>query len=249
MNPFETHGIAHLSASSLNTYAAQPAAWVAQKLLKKTTPVGAAAHRGTAIEAGVALALTTGVDDEEAAKEALRVFNLKTAFSGDARKEKEHDAVAPSVATALSELRPYGPDVKCQEKISWMGEGIEVPFIGFVDFYWPKHGILIDLKTQLRLNSEIKIGHARQVGLYAGALGDNVDARLTYVTPKKAATYGLENASTHVASLLAIAHTLRRFLSISSDPRELAALVLPDTDSFYWSDSAARATAWEIWGV
>ena len=249
MNPFEQHGIHHLSASSLNTYAAQPAMWVAQKLLKRSTPVGAAAHRGTAIEAGVALGLQTGAPDEECQAEAIRIYREKTALSGDARKVSEGEAVEPSVAIALAELRPYGRDVRCQEKIEWRGDGIDVPFIGYVDFHWPNHGILIDLKTQLRLNSEIKTGHARQVALYAGALGDNVDARLTYCTPKKAATYGLENPRLHVASLMKIAHTMRRFLALSSDPHELAALVLPDTDTFWWGDSAARATAWEVWGV
>ena len=50
MNPFERHGIGHLSASSINLYAAQPAIWVMQRLLKKAGPVGAAAHRGTAAD-------------------------------------------------------------------------------------------------------------------------------------------------------------------------------------------------------
>ena len=34
-DPFATHGIGHLSASSLNTYAAQPAAWAISYLLKR----------------------------------------------------------------------------------------------------------------------------------------------------------------------------------------------------------------------
>ena len=53
MNPFETHGIKHLSASSLNTWAAEPALWVLQKLAGKQTPAGFAAHRGTAAETGI----------------------------------------------------------------------------------------------------------------------------------------------------------------------------------------------------
>ena len=56
-DPFATHGIGHLSASSLNTYASQPAAWAMSYLLKRRLPVGAAAHRGTAIEAGVSAGL------------------------------------------------------------------------------------------------------------------------------------------------------------------------------------------------
>lgn len=57
MNPFETHGIKHLSASSLNTFAAEPAMWVLQKLAGKQTPAGYAAHRGTASESGIVAGL------------------------------------------------------------------------------------------------------------------------------------------------------------------------------------------------
>ena len=57
MNPLETHGIKHLSASSLNTVAAEPAMWVLQKLAGKQTPAGYAAHRGTASESGIVAGL------------------------------------------------------------------------------------------------------------------------------------------------------------------------------------------------
>ena len=57
MNAFERHGIAHLSASSLSTFAAQPALWCMEKLLKKRGPVGCSAHRGTAAETGIVMVL------------------------------------------------------------------------------------------------------------------------------------------------------------------------------------------------
>ena len=52
-DPFARHGIDHLSASSCNLFACQPAMWIAERLLRRAAPVGASAHRGTAIEAGV----------------------------------------------------------------------------------------------------------------------------------------------------------------------------------------------------
>ena len=39
------------------TFAAEPALWVMERLLKMTGPVGAAAHRGTAAEAGIVAGL------------------------------------------------------------------------------------------------------------------------------------------------------------------------------------------------
>ena len=52
MNPFDRHGIDHLSVCQLNLWAAAPAIWVMERLLGRRAPVGAAAHRGTAVEAG-----------------------------------------------------------------------------------------------------------------------------------------------------------------------------------------------------
>ena len=57
MNGFALHGLEHLSATSLNLYAAAPALWVVEKLLRRRAPVGAAAYRGTAAEHGVSLGL------------------------------------------------------------------------------------------------------------------------------------------------------------------------------------------------
>lgn len=249
-NAFETHQLDHLSASSCNLFAAQPALWVAQKLLKRNTPVGAAAHRGAAVEAGVAMGLLDPtLDIKLCAVEADRVFRMKTALSTDPRRHTQGAAVAGIVKTVLPELRAYGRDVVCQERIEWRHESLPIPFVGYVDFRWPYHQILIDLKTQLALTSKIEVSHARQVALYAGAYGDNIDARITYSTPKKCATYQLENVREHVQSLVRIGQTIERFLSVSDDPLTLASIIMPDVDSFYWSDRTARQNAFEIYGI
>ena len=50
---FYIHEIEHVSASSLNLWAAEPALWVLERLLKVRSPVGNAAHLGTATELAV----------------------------------------------------------------------------------------------------------------------------------------------------------------------------------------------------
>lgn len=106
---FEIHGIDHLSASSVNLFIAQPALWCASYLMGKRPPVGPAAHRGTAIEAGVEAGL---FDPELPLGECQRIagekFHTLTRLSADARIEKERDTIAPSVEVALAELRQYG---------------------------------------------------------------------------------------------------------------------------------------------
>jgi hypothetical protein len=249
VNPFAVYGIEHLSPSSCNTYIGSPAAFVLEKLLKRKSPVGAAAYRGTAVEDGVVYGLVNGASDDECVKIASDTFGRLSALCGDPRRDKEREAVPEMVRQGLAELRVYGKPSSTQGKVSLKIEGLHVPIIGFYDVEWENHGILIDLKTTHALPNKIKVNHARQVALYAACLGDHIDARLTYVTPKKVATYQLENVKEHMQALEKIALTIQNFLSLSSDPMELASLVAPDIDSFYFSDPLARQAAFEVWGL
>jgi hypothetical protein len=248
-DPFATHGITHLSASKLNLFAAEPAMFIVEHLLGKKQPVGAAAHRGTSAEEGIVHGLMTGADDDACIEVAMRKWHELTALSGDPRKEKEADGLPGIVRMGLMELRPYGTPTKTQGRIEHYIDGIEVPLIGFFDVFWENHGILIDIKTQLALTSEIKASHARQVALYATAISDNIDARLTYITPKKSATYGLQDVRSHYGAVVKMAHTVRRFLSLSRDPHELAGILMPNLESYFWSPPAARAVAYEVWAI
>jgi hypothetical protein len=248
-NPFEVHNLQHLSPSACNLFTNSPAMFVLEKCMKKRSPVGAAAYRGTAVEAGIVEGLLNGSDDETCAAIAKIEFDKLTALSGDSRREKEAGAIGDMVKMGLAELRPYGQPTSTQGKIEYHIEGLMVPMIGFYDFEWANHGILTDLKTTHALPSKISTSHARQVALYVAARGNNLDARLTYVTSKKSATYHLENVAQHVLALEKIALTIQRFLSISDDPAELAAIVVPEVDSFYFADPMARKAAFDVWGL
>ena len=220
--------------------------FVQEKLLKKRSPVGCAAHRGTSVEDGIA-AVLNGASVDEGIAITQNKFSKLTALSGDPRKEKEENAIADMVRVGAKELALYGKPSSAQGKIEYKVDGLLVPMIGFYDFEWADHGILIDLKTTHALPSKISTNHARQVALYCAARGDNLDARLCYVTSKKSAVYHLENVRQHVEALGVIALTIQRFLAISNDPHELAGIVCPDVDSFYFADPMARQAAFDIW--
>ena len=250
MNPFEAHGIEHLSPSSCNLFTAAPAMFVMQKCLKKSSSVGPAAHRGTSVETGIVHGLMNpSASQSECADKALDQFRTLTSMSGDPRVDKEINALPDMVRIGLAELRPYGVPSSTQGRIELQVEGLDVPLMGFYDFEWEQSGILIDLKTTHALPSQISQQHARQVALYTAARGNNISPRITYVTGKKCATYQLENVADHVAALSRIALTIQKFLAISSDPMELASLVVPDTSTFYFSDPVSRQSAFEIWGI
>lgn len=254
MNAFERHGITHLSASSVNLFIAQPAMWCCSYLMKRRTPVGPAAHRGTAIEAGVEAGLfDPAMPIEQCQKIAAEKFHALTRLSGDARIEKERATIAPSVEVALAELRQYGvpeatgDDGQRQHKLVLTYPGLPVPVWGFLDFWFPDHGIIVDLKSTARLPSEISHAHARQGAVYAGS-GSNRQVRMAYVSAKAIKVYVVEDVATHLASFLQAANAIERLLSLSDDSEKLTQCFAPDLSSFYWGDASARALAHQIWG-
>lgn len=242
------HGLTHFSASQCSLFEASPASYVLQYLLKKPSRVGAAAYRGSAVEAGTVF----GLSNPEAAHAAcvdvaMAKFDELAALSGDHRKEKERDAIPGMIGMALTELRPYGVPSHLQRRIEHVVPGLSLPFVGFSDIEWDAHGLIVDLKTLHALPLKIRASHARQVSLYCAASG-NKGGRVTYTTSKKIATYGVENGTEHMAALVKIAATIERFLALSPDPMVLASYIAPDFDSFYWSDQETRQAGFEVWG-
>lgn len=242
---FSIHNIDHVSASSLNLYASEPALWVMERLLRLRAPVGPAAHVGTAVEAGVEFALLNADKHDDALPIALKRYDE---LCDDAEAKGK---IAGMIQQALLALRDYGaPDVPedhRQHRVEVALDGVRVPCVGYTDFVFHAHGMIVDLKTSSTLPSAIKVSHARQGAVYAKAFS-NYAMRFCYATPKKSAVYELENAADHLAALANIAQRLERFLRISADPHELAALVCPDYESFYWSSPVARANGLRTFG-
>jgi hypothetical protein len=235
------------SPSSLNLFSSCLSLFVLEKILGKRQPVGPAAHRGTAVEDGVA----HGLDNPDAPLEectaiAERKFRELSALSPDPRKEKIESEIGAMVEIALKDLRPYGKPSSKQGFIEWRPEGLTYPIVGYYDFMFEEHGIVVDLKTTGALPSQIKPNHARQVSLYTGG---NLEGRLAYVTPKKSAVYGLENVAEHRNALHKMALACERFLALSDDPEFFVSITSPDLESFYFNTPEARAAAWQTWGV
>ena len=234
------------SPSACNLFSACLSMFVLEKILGKRQPVGAAAHRGTAVEAGVALGLMNDAPDEECVALAVANFNRLAALCGDPRKEKVAEGIPAMVTRALAELRPYGKPSAAQGFVEWRPEGLKYPIVGYWDFMWEEHGLVVDLKTTEKLPSAIKPDHARQVALYTGG---NLEGRLAYITPLKSAVYRLEDVAAHRNALHRIALAVERFLELSDDPEFFVSITAPDLSSFYFADPSARAEAHRVWGI
>ena len=157
---------------------------------------------------------------------------------------------------ALAELRQYGTPDGFQEKVEVRLDDVPVPIVGYIDWRFSDHGLIVDLKTTERFPSQIGDAHGRQGAVYASAHG-NFGMRFAYAKPapgktdkRQVTVYEMsgDDVRRHLAALRAIALSLGRFLSMSNDARELAGLISPDFDSFYWSEPAARAAGREVFG-
>ena len=257
MNIFRHYSIEHLSASSLNLYASEPALWILERLLGFKHGSSAVMARGKATEAGVHMALLQPhLSIDACITHAEREFDREMALITDPNREDERKNIAGYVRYASEELRKYGVPTAYQDKISITLEGIPVPVIGFIDWRFDQHGLIVDLKTSERLPGSISSPHGRQGAIYAHAHG-NYGMRFCYAKPtpgkkdgKAVAVYEMsgDDRERHLNGLKQIAMRLQRFLSLSRDPKELAGIVCPNYESFYWSNAQTRADGEKVFG-
>lgn len=241
-------GFEHYSASTLNTFSKSPGNFVMEKLIGVKLPVGAAAFRGRAVEAGLAAMMERGETHGGASKLAEETFDKESALCTDPKREKERAVIPGIIKNAWDVMQAWGkPDI-VQEKIEYRVPELPLPFIGFIDFGWSEHKRIIDLKAQLRLSSKIEETHARQIALYNASKGWDWTSGILYATDKKAECYQLENGETHLQSLLKIARAMENYLGMSDSAEFYIDITAPDFDSFYWNDPNARKAGFKIWG-
>ena len=137
----------------------------------------------------------------------------------------------------------------------WLDD-VPLPIEGYIDWRFDDHGLIVDLKTTERLPSAISDTHGRQGAVYAKAHG-NYGMRFAYVKPTAGKKDGravvvyemsADDVRRHLHALQQIALRLGRFLSLSSDPHELAGLLVPDFEHFWWSHPIARSHGRNLYG-
>ena len=237
MNGFEKHGIKHLSASSINLWTNAPDVWVAQYLFNKRSPLSAAAMRGICTEDAVVAVLTGDSEVAEAVKAAHDKFD-KTFMVGNEKTTKERNMIEPCMALAIDQLKEYGkPEFpeEGQQKISITAktDDYEIPVIGYLDFVYPEHGVIVDLKTTGRMPSTMSPEHQLQRAIYQKARG-NQAVKFLYVTPKK--TSMLEDGDP--TELLNYAKKqisrLEKFLRAGTK-NDIKEVIPVNPNTFYWN--------------
>jgi len=250
MTAFDDHGIAHLSASQINTWINAPSFWVLEKLLGFRGKMGCAAHRGTATEAGVSAGLfDPSMTDEACIDIALKAYDRLTALNADDRRQKERDGIPGMVRQGLS-LRSHGLPQRpndFQHRVEVRLEGVNVPIIGYLDWLYADE--VLDLKTTFRVPSTMSEPHLRQASIYKTAHLDK-RVRFFYASDKKSEKHTLtrEQYDAAIREVTGAAQRLERFLGLSKDKEELAALVQHSSETFYFSDPAAKAESRRVFG-
>lgn len=252
MSGFTLHGITNSSPSQINTWISSPSFWIQTKLFGKRYAGNFSMERGIAIERAVVAILANGMDEEKAIDNTIRTYNTVGGLSLDNRKETEKEAIAPSVKLAVAALKGYGePEFpeNGQQAISLLckTDTWELPVTGYMDLVYPQHGLVIDLKSTLRMPSIMSASHQRQAAIYATATG--YKTRFLYVTPKKSDFLECEDVAGTMKDVKTNLIRQERFLSMSPDKNVLASIVPVDCDSYYYDNAQAIADRVALFGI
>jgi hypothetical protein len=158
---FDKFDIPHLSANNLNTFVNSPQAWVVSYLLKIKSETTDKMSRGNEVEALIHHYVQTGEI-------------LPNPHCIDAELLEELAAALPS------------KDYWYQHKIELNHLGtnvLPIPIIGYLDFYYPELGLIVDYKTTQMAPWQLSRGHKVQGALYCLATAANV--RFDYIVYPK----------------------------------------------------------------
>lgn len=228
--------ITHLSPSALAKFRAQPAIWVMQYLYGIKEDGGPAAKRGSAVEAGVQVALANiNATLEECQNAALDSFTVLTEGEITDQIDKEKDNIRGMVRQAIPMLQPLGRPDSYQLKIEHWFDDVPVPVIGYTDWTW--QGIIVDLKTTMRMPSGIRPDHKAQVALYSAA--KKRPAAILYTTDTKSKLVRLTEAEVKegLSDLERSAKSLLHALNNFHTPKDMLKAFPVDFESYLWSDS------------
>lgn len=249
MNGFKKHGIEHSSPSAINMWVDAPCAFVAKYLFKQKFKFGVAAQVGVLAEQ-VTVQTLLGTDYADALKQATDTFNVSNALNVNEKERDRVNDIGAMSTLLLEELKPYGVpefDLTGQKKIEVIckGNDWELPVIGFLDLDYPKHGLIVDIKTTSRMPSSMSRAHQRQAAIYEKAVGNRA-VKFLYATPKKAQWLEVEDTKDVLGEIKAILNRQERFLRLG-DANTLKDVVPVMPDSFYWSGCEGQRK--ELYGI
>ena len=247
-DPFEHHGVGHLSASTINLFIQQPALCLMKIAGYQDSGSTAPAWRGTSVDRAVTkAAFEPKTSDDELIKLAHKVFDENHTSSIDVPDEekvtKERKAIVDYVLTGAKFYRSLKetPESEQGKVVVRIGD-IKTPFIGYYDLLYKDK--VRDIKSVGRKVSTLATGASRQASIYA--LGTGREPWIDYVTTKEVNAYRVGKVDYWLRQVELATIGLQKILSFSDDILECCQLVYPDLDHWMWSDTQKRIAS-DIW--
>ncbi len=254
-DPFEHHGVSHLSASSINEYIQNPARWLLHVSGYRDNIGIPAMWRGKAVDQAITAALLDDLTDDQAIHEAQEAYArdevdaLSDGLPVNQKKaQSEGEAVERYLRIALPHYRSLGKPIASQKKITLEYDWLSVPIIGYLDLLYD--GVVRDIKTVGRLPSAVPQTVSRQLSIYATA--EQALPIVDYIHSTKSSAQvvvmPVPDVENHIKVVEQAARQMQRLLSYSSDIQEVAQLLMPDFDDWRWSEQEKNA-ARKLWSL
>ena len=257
MTPLQKIGKKRWSASSANTWMAQPAKYILTYCHGVRGMGNHNTARGKAAEVGYEYYKETEFAEvSDGVTAALQYFARKTALMGRnvERIQKEREAIAGFVEQTIAALEPFGMFTSKQNYLEGTMDGVIDPWCGFDDYTFEPQGdderpICLDLKTTHKVPTKITESHARQMALYQMFRPEH-KILICYVSTKKHAIFEMpvDEAIILQEQIKRAAQSFEKLVALVEDPKNLSDFFAPDYSSFYWDDPIVRAEAKRIWG-
>jgi|TARA_R110000772_G_scaffold153327_1_gene264331 hypothetical protein len=254
-NPFEQHGVNHLSASSINQFITNPARWILHTSGYRDSFGSPAMWRGIAVDDAICKAVYEDISLKKLQKFAIDVFDerleqaQKEKIPFDVNKvSKERDLINTYVDIAIPHFRSLGVPVATQKKIKLELDSLPIPIIGYLDLQYD--GVVRDIKTVNRLPSKMLDTTSRQLAIYAAAEKCTPIIDYVYVTTTKqeVITTPVNNLDMHMNVVERAAINMMNVLSYSNDISIVADLFMPNLDDWMWS-SGEKQAAKKLWRI
>lgn len=236
----------HLSPAHANAFLCRRSQWFRRYVLRRSEAVGAKAHRGTAVEAGIYKAVTDDAGMDAAIDEAMELYNGLAVENAD-REEVGYDIprLVEAGVEAMAELiAQHGRIAGYQRKLKarLLDDGME--WLGYTDFTM-EDGVIVDCKVAGRSPSAIGNEWGRAAAFYSFATdGGQTPVKFLALTPlKREVKISVLTATDHAAHLDMLRDIERDVMRVTrlietAGTDAVAPCFAPNPDD-YWNKEAA----------
>jgi len=256
---FKKFNLLPFSPSRLNTFKNFPCGFVMRYIYGYDFPANEKMVRGSAIEHGLDYLLKTNDVYDEGLKKMFNYYDDGTKFVLDQDKvKKERETLEPSFKIAFDCFTnpnltwKEGDFVASQMEVET--EILGIPFRGYVDFVFESDNLVtvIDLKSKSRLQKNRS--DILQQAIYKKALrekykGKAVDVSMLIVTPKKYEVVDILNTEKEMKEIEMSLISCANMMKICKTKDNIASLITPNLDDWYWSDQDKALARQDIWGI